>query len=229
MDTDTVYGLVMPQPQPAAPSPDRRIRRSMAALRAAMIGLVSDMPYERITVADVLERADVSRATFYAHYGDKEALFGDAVDHLVDELMGAVAGVAARATTQLTGEGVRALFVHARQHRDVYLAMFNGAAAGAPLRRYIDAVTQAFTELIVVGLEATGATARIPVPAIGRCWVGEQIALTTWWLEDSPEIDVDTVTRMRMNMMTQGLTWALGLDPGQLTFGGPLADASSVS
>jgi AcrR family transcriptional regulator len=187
-----------------------------------MLGLVTDVPYERSTVADVLHRADVSRATFYAHYADKDALFQDAIDHLIEELVGQVTDVAARATTALTGEGVRALLVHARDHRDVYLAMFDGAASGTPLRGYVDAVTTAFTELIVVGLEATGSTARMPTVAIGRCWVGEHIALTRWWLEQAPELDVDTITSMRMNLMTQGLTWALGLEPGQLTFDRPL-------
>lgn len=219
----------MTPPEPTALQPDRRIRRSRAALRAAMIGMVSDVPYERITVADVLNRADVSRATFYAHYADKEALFGDAFEHLVDELLVRTHQAAARATTDLTGEGVRVLFDHAREHRDVYLAIFNGAGSGAPRRHYIKAVTDLFTELVTVGLEATGSTPRMPVAAISRCWVGEQIALTTWWLEESPELDVDTVTRMRMNLMTQGLTWAVGLEPGQLTFGGPLAGASTAS
>jgi len=30
--------------------------------------------YERITIQDILDRADVGRSTFYAHYRDKEAL-----------------------------------------------------------------------------------------------------------------------------------------------------------
>lgn len=203
--------------------PDRRIRRSRAALRAAITGLVADHGYEKITVADVLRRADVSRGTFYSHYADKDALFLDATEHLLEELVADVRAVAALDTATLTGAGARVLFVHARAHRDLYLAMLNGAAGGAAMRGYVARLTGAFQEILVSSVTAVGTSPRMPVDAIARGWVGEQLALTSWWLEDGADLDVDELTRMRMMLMTQGLTWAVGLEPGQLTYEPPKA------
>ena len=59
----------------AADRLDRRVRRTRHALQHAMVDLVLEKGYERVSVADVTERADVGRSTFYAHYRDKEDLF----------------------------------------------------------------------------------------------------------------------------------------------------------
>jgi AcrR family transcriptional regulator len=53
---------------------DRRVRRTRELLRSALLSLIQEKGYERITVRDILDRADVGRSTFYAHYRDKDEL-----------------------------------------------------------------------------------------------------------------------------------------------------------
>jgi AcrR family transcriptional regulator len=54
--------------------PDRRIQRTRALLHEALGSLIREKPYDRITVADILDRAKVSRSTFYIHFRDKDDL-----------------------------------------------------------------------------------------------------------------------------------------------------------
>ena len=65
------------KPKTAKPRPktDRRILRTRDALGDAMMALLHEKSFDRITVQDVLDRAGVGRATFYAHYRDKHDLF----------------------------------------------------------------------------------------------------------------------------------------------------------
>lgn len=53
---------------------DRRQRRTRNAIFEAFIGLLSQKNYEHITVGEIIDRADVGRATFYAHFETKEYL-----------------------------------------------------------------------------------------------------------------------------------------------------------
>src|ERR1044071_10392792 len=53
---------------------DARIRRTRDALGDALVALMQEKPFETITVQDVLDRAHVSRSTFYSHYSDKDDL-----------------------------------------------------------------------------------------------------------------------------------------------------------
>jgi AcrR family transcriptional regulator len=48
---------------------DGRVRRTHAALQGALIPLAEERDLSQISVADVAERAGVSRSTFYDHYG----------------------------------------------------------------------------------------------------------------------------------------------------------------
>ena len=53
---------------------DARVRRTRDALGDALITLMQEKPFDTITVQDVLDRAHVSRSTFYSHYSDKDDL-----------------------------------------------------------------------------------------------------------------------------------------------------------
>ena len=60
---------------------DQRVRRTRDRLGDALVELLVQKPFDDITVQDVLERAGVSRSTFYTHYRDKNDLFlSDAED-----------------------------------------------------------------------------------------------------------------------------------------------------
>jgi AcrR family transcriptional regulator len=53
---------------------DPRIRRTRALLQDALLKLMQEKDFEKISVQDISEAATVNRATFYDHYADKFAL-----------------------------------------------------------------------------------------------------------------------------------------------------------
>lgn len=61
---------------------DPRIRRSTNALGRALIELIQERAYDEITVQQILDRAGVGRATFYAHYRNKDDALHSAFDGL---------------------------------------------------------------------------------------------------------------------------------------------------
>lgn len=55
--------------------------RSRKLINDALADLLTEKPLDKITVTDVVNRADISRGTFYAHYRD----IPDVVDHLIQQ------------------------------------------------------------------------------------------------------------------------------------------------
>lgn len=53
---------------------DRRQRKTREAIFTALIELLSQKDFSQITVGQIIETADVGRATFYAHFETKEHL-----------------------------------------------------------------------------------------------------------------------------------------------------------
>jgi hypothetical protein len=53
---------------------DRRVQRTRQLLRTALVPLIEENGFEALTVQDIIDRANVGRATFYAHFDKKEDL-----------------------------------------------------------------------------------------------------------------------------------------------------------
>ncbi|MBR2303476.1 MAG: TetR/AcrR family transcriptional regulator [Clostridia bacterium] len=55
-------------------------------MRLALIYLLKDVSFEKITIGDICEKAMVNRMTFYKHFKDKY----DLLDHAIDSLLGQI-------------------------------------------------------------------------------------------------------------------------------------------
>jgi AcrR family transcriptional regulator len=66
---------------------DRRIIRSKAALKQALLTLMSQKPFSSISITEIVELADYNRGTFYSHYENKEGLLDDILNELISELV----------------------------------------------------------------------------------------------------------------------------------------------
>ena len=64
---------------------NRRVRYTRRVIREAYFELLRDKPISKITVAEICERADVHRGTFYQHYHDIYALQEVIEDQLMAE------------------------------------------------------------------------------------------------------------------------------------------------
>ncbi len=61
---------------------DRRVQRTKKALSEALIQLILTKGYEKVTIQDITENANVGRSTFYIHYESKEQLLMDGPTNL---------------------------------------------------------------------------------------------------------------------------------------------------
>ena len=61
---------------------DRRQRKTREAIFRAFTGLLSQKDFHQITVGEIIETADVGRATFYAHFETKDDLLKELCEEL---------------------------------------------------------------------------------------------------------------------------------------------------
>lgn len=62
---------------------DMRAERTRSYLRDALIGLLREKPFKMLTIREVVQRAQVSKNSFYNHYADLAALAQDCYLHQV--------------------------------------------------------------------------------------------------------------------------------------------------
>jgi AcrR family transcriptional regulator len=99
---------------------DRRVRRTQAALRRALIELIEERELPRVNVADVAERAGVSRTAFYDHYRDVHELAEAACTTMIDDLLASMPGTPSAERTYDKGETLLPFFVNLAQYAGLY-------------------------------------------------------------------------------------------------------------
>lgn len=64
---------------------DARVRYTKMVIRNSLLELLRIKPIAKITVTEICERADINRATFYAHYSDPSDLLHSLEAEVIEE------------------------------------------------------------------------------------------------------------------------------------------------
>jgi AcrR family transcriptional regulator len=179
----------------AAKAEDRRIQRTRGALREALIELILEQGYETITVQAIIDRANVGRSTFYAHYLDKELLPRDTLT----ELRAMLSRQQQAALEQRGGLGAGrfafslGMFAHAESHVLLYRAVV-GKQSGVIVQREIQRIIADLVRAELRGMSPQGGKLAIPREVLVEYVVSAFMGLLIWWLEaglpcPAPELD----------------------------------------
>ena len=194
--------------------PDRRVRRTRRALADALMSLLNEKRYEAVTVQDILDRADVGRSTFYAHFLDKDSLLLDAFREMRRQhaLSGRSAG----------GPGEPGAFAWSRDTFGWSLDMLHQFEAASTL--YCSMVGSPGCAIAVEEMEreldgivrrdlaalAGRHPSRVPDMVV-RFVVTAFMSILPWWLEHPDALSVEEVDRVFRVLTLPGAAAALGV------------------
>src|SRR5258706_10394854 len=103
---------------------DRRSQRTRQLVHTALIELMLERRYDEITVQDIIDRANVGRSTFYAHYLDKEDLLVSGFTQVLDALRQHMEQH--QQGDWRTPPGLAFFFQHVQTHHQLYKALVRG-------------------------------------------------------------------------------------------------------
>jgi AcrR family transcriptional regulator len=161
-------------------APDRRVRRTRKQLHDAFLELVIEKGYEKTTIQDILDRADVGRSTFYVHYRDKEALLMASFDAMGEQLEHELDGIPAADPIDVTLPAAL-LFEHAYRNKRVYRALCGhqgGALVQRHLRRLIGDVLRKRLRP-----HPTRSGTDVPADVAAEFYTSAALGLLVWWID----------------------------------------------
>jgi AcrR family transcriptional regulator len=199
---------------------DRRVDRTMTALRTALIGLIQEKHYDSITVQDIIDRANVGRSTFYTHFRDKEdVLVGDWKRFL--DLMVENIDFENGVTEHLVP--ICELMDQVKEYHALYRALVKSGKS----ERLFVVGTSYLTEQIVTKIGSAveqKKTLNVPVTLCANYLAIQIFATLKWWLDQNMPYSPEEMDQIFHELVGPGVTRALGNTPKIMV----LAQASSI-
>jgi AcrR family transcriptional regulator len=177
---------------------DRRSQRTRQALGDALVELMMERGYDSISIRDIIERANVGRSTFYAHYADKEELFVSQMDRLMDLLSQHIPQEPSAGNPFFPSLG---LFQHIKQQWKLYKILAWGSGVDV-LTKHLQ---KSMTEKIEQRLLAGGQTYEVPVPVIANFLSGSFLSLVKWWLDNKMLYSPEQMDEMFQKLALAGI------------------------
>jgi AcrR family transcriptional regulator len=152
------------------------VRSQRERLLEAMVRAAAAKGYEATTVADVIEMAGVSRATFYEMFEDKSSCFLEAYDAVIDVLVAHVTSAFESAAEEPWPEQIAAglgglVELLAAEADIARMAMVEVTAAGDDARERYRAALARFTPFLEEGRTYSGQGEALP-PDTARFAIG---------------------------------------------------------
>ncbi len=95
---------------------DRRQRKTREAIFTALIALLSKKDFTQITVSEIIEKADISRATFYSHFETKDDLLKALCEDLFCHILDGADGSGAEHRHMFRCDAQDSVFLHLFRH-----------------------------------------------------------------------------------------------------------------
>jgi AcrR family transcriptional regulator len=186
--------------------PDRRATRTRQSLSDALHGLILEKRFDSITVQDVIDRADVGRSTFYAHYRDKEDLFLKGWQGFLEMFVEHIEWERARRGDRFIP--LAGLLHHLQDFHDFYKALVRSRKKALLFKTGHNYLNESIERALNAWL-ADKPPPSLPIPVLSNYLASEILATLKWWLDHDMPHTPERMDEMFHQLVSPGLCNAL--------------------
>ncbi len=183
---------------------DRRSTRTRRLLQHALFELMLEKRYDRITIQDIINRANVGRSTFYDHYEDKEDLAAHAIEGLMEQL----SREAMRDASEFPLMPVAKLFQHVQEQQPAFQAMARGHA----IELFSERTKRYWNKQIEAQLRAQSPAAEepaVPLALVSSFVSNTLVMLVQWWLDNKMPYPPEQMNEIFQRLVMPGVQASL--------------------
>ena len=186
--------------------PDRRVGKTRRALKDGLTDLILEKGYEAVTVQDIIDRADIGRSTFYAHFTDKE----DLLMAILSDLQ--VPGPDTSAANDPAFGWTLELFNHFGSGKRLFKALAS-SQSGPPGQREMVRWLEDLARAELSRLRAPHKLEPVKLEWVVRFLVGTFMGFMVWWMrEENEHLPAESVDHAFRSLVMPGVANVLGLD-----------------
>ena len=171
---------------------DRRIQKTRIAVITAFESLLAEKRYEQITVQDIIDRANIGRSTFYAHFETRDDLLKytcrELFEHVFSEHPGAEGSHDYSGEAKTTDVMLTHILHHLKDDRRRYMRIFSCESADLFWNYF---KSQFLVLMRKSGIEKQAAAKGVPEDYYMNFYCNTYIESVKWWfqngLKNTPE------------------------------------------
>lgn len=153
-------------------SHDTPLNKTQRALVYAILSLLEQETFSKITVNDICEEALISRSSFYTYYQDKYDLLQSALRELKTQLQAKLAG-------HTLEENLEAFLAGIQEKRTVILRLLEDATNAELREMLMELIIEDFAQALGGMQAAIGP--QLPVEVNAAFYAGGLTSLLFWW------------------------------------------------
>ncbi len=173
---------------------DRRQRKTRDAIFKAFSELLENNKYEHITVQDIIDKADIGRSTFYAHFETKDMLLKeicyDIFGHIFDDEL---------CEYNEDGTGLQPKLAHILWHLKEFKSNVCGILSSQSRELFLGYLQQNLTVLFKMYLNDF--KANVPEDFLLKFLVGGFSQTIIWWAENKMELPPEAVAEYYLKVV----------------------------
>lgn len=194
---------------------DLRVRRTRKLLWDALMALLVERDFEKISVKDICGQAMVHRTTFYKHYEDKHDLLLRGMKEMHNSLAGGTGVPKAASLDESLPQYFVRVFVHVSRNQRFYRLLFCGTGTSSfqtLMRTYLAEGCEARLRR---SQQQEGLHFLVPLPILAQFYAGALISITSWWLENDLPLTPQEMAQALMLLLADGYHAAIDAPPGE--------------
>lgn len=192
---------------------DRRIQKTLRLLERALTELIAEKEYDDITIQEILDRANVGRSTFYAHFENKDQLLRSLLTHLNERFDEGIKQLSEGGKTLADNSAhmpFRVLQFIEQNHR-LFKAMLvheGHSRRGNPFSDYLFVLTQEHLKLMMQYKDSDALRFELTSHYYASAFVGALV----WWLENDLIYSAEQFGQILNQLTLPGVKEVFGID-----------------
>ena len=161
---------------------------------STFIDLLAEKGFEKITINDIAERANINRGTVYLHYTDKFDLLDKCIETYVELLLNHCAN---STDTRLDPRAFQSVFEYLEKNFTIYKLLLSNEGLGFFRNRLYSAIAQMETEVIGIKPENKVFSNGVTTHFLTSGFIG----VLEWWINNSMPCSVQEITGQLMFLL----------------------------
>lgn len=173
---------------------DRRVARTKKLIVDAFLKLLKKKGFEKVTIQDIADAADVNRGTVYLHFQDKYDLMDYCIDSYVGELLTQCSG---SDEIKIKEDAFRMIFDYLEENQKIYKLLLENDKTGSFHRKMESAVEQQVRLAVTEAMGQEGVSADI----FTRFLVSGFLGIIDWWIRSGAACSAEEMTEKMMEFI----------------------------